>query len=269
MALHRILNIGQTIQKDRIYKSVKEIKLDYPETGYDDCLQIEDNSFWFRHRNKIIAYAIKKYSADKTFVDIGGGNGFVSLNLQNDGIDSVLIEPGFSGCINAKKRGVENVICSGIDDDVIYDESIDSAGLFDVIEHIEDDHKILSDVFKKMSHGGVLYITVPAYSFLWSYEDDYTGHYRRYTLKTLKNVAGKAGFKIVKSTYIFSILPLPIFFSRVLFSKKANQKPNNKAHSKGMLSFMSSLVWRAETTLFKWGIKIPFGSSCFMVLKKV
>jgi hypothetical protein len=82
MALHKILNIGQTTQKDKIYKSAKELKIDYPETGYDDCLQIEDNSFWFRHRNKIIAYAIKKYSADKSFVDIGGGNGFVYRMME-------------------------------------------------------------------------------------------------------------------------------------------------------------------------------------------
>lgn len=268
MDLGLFFKLDKMSKNEGVYVMPSEQNIDYPESGYDDCLQIEDDSFWFRHRNRIIEWSVKKYSPDKTFFDIGGGNGFVSLGLQRKGIKTVLLEPGYAGCINARNRGVTNVICSVIENDVIQDNSIESAGLFDVIEHIESDLDFLLVLNSKMKKDGLLYITVPAYKFLWSFEDDYTGHYRRYTLNSLKSIAEKAGFGVVRSSYLFSILPLPIYIKRVLMNKGQQDKPNNKAHSKSLLSSLSNLVWRIEEFIFKVGIKIPFGSSCYIILIK-
>ena len=41
-------------------------------------MQLEEDSFWFNHRNNIIANAVKKHSKGNVFFDIGGGNGFVA-----------------------------------------------------------------------------------------------------------------------------------------------------------------------------------------------
>ena len=54
-------------------------------------MQIEEDSFWFKHRNNIIANSVQKHSPNKTFFDIGGGNGFVAKRLQNDGIKLYLL----------------------------------------------------------------------------------------------------------------------------------------------------------------------------------
>jgi len=37
--------------KDGIYFSQNTNKISYPKESYQNCFQIEDNSFWFKHRN--------------------------------------------------------------------------------------------------------------------------------------------------------------------------------------------------------------------------
>lgn len=114
----KIEKIAKNIEKgdDGIYYSKSTSKISYPETGNDNYMQIEENSFWFSHRNKIISTVVSKYSKSKTFFDIGGGNGYVSKDLHTKGIETVLVEPGIIGAKNAKKRNVENVICSTLED---------------------------------------------------------------------------------------------------------------------------------------------------------
>ena len=79
-------------------------KVSYPDDGNDICFNIEKDSFWFNHRNNCIICLAKKYTKDKLFFDIGGGNGFVSKGLEDNGIQTCLIEPGIHGCLNAKKE---------------------------------------------------------------------------------------------------------------------------------------------------------------------
>ena len=66
----------------------------YPGEGNALCFQLEDSSFWFRHRNDCILAAAERFSPLEPFFDIGGGNGFVSAALQHAGREVVLIEPG-------------------------------------------------------------------------------------------------------------------------------------------------------------------------------
>ena len=68
------------------------------------------------------------------------------------------------------------------------------AGLFDVLEHIPDDAGSLGGVHRLLAPGGGrLYLTVPAYPWLWSPEDELSGHCRRYTLAGLRRVVERAG----------------------------------------------------------------------------
>ena len=102
-----------------------------------------------------------------------------------------------------------------------------SVGLFDVVEHIEDDYFFLNNINKYLKEDGYVYITVPAFNFLWSNEDVDAGHFKRYTTSELNGLLKKSGFTIIQSTYIFSILPLPVFLFRSLPSKLGLNKKSN------------------------------------------
>lgn len=264
------------LEKDGIYFCKNNSAVSYPEDGNQNCFIIEDNSFWFRHRNNCISESVKKYSKDKVFFDIGGGNGFVSLGLNKSGIETVVVEPGVQGCLNAKSRGLNNIICATLEDAAFKKESIESAGLFDVVEHIEDDVEFLKILSEYLKKGAKLYITVPSFNWLWSNEDNFAGHYRRYTLKSMKKVLEKAGYEIEYSSYIFSILPLPVMLFRCLpyrlgLAKKSEDlSKNEKEHKerKGILSGLLNRIWNWEINKIKKNKRILFGGSCFVVAKK-
>lgn len=127
------------------------------------------------------------------------------------GWDVVLVEPGPSGALNAKKRGLEHVVCGTTHTAGFQNGSLPAIGVFDVVEHIEDDLGFLRHVWDLLEPGGMLYLTFPAYNFLWSHEDVDSGHFRRYTVGGMNKKLAEAGLKPVFGTYIFGFLPLPVF----------------------------------------------------------
>ena len=92
------------------------------------------------------------------------------------------------GCANAAYRGVENVYCCLFDELPVAAFNIGAIGLFDVIEHIEDDLSFLKDIAKHVPIGTKIYVTVPALKSLWSSEDEYGGHFRRYNRNDVKRI---------------------------------------------------------------------------------
>ena len=271
--------IAHNIKKaeNGIYYSKSESSISYPEEGNENCLQIEQDSFWFNHRNNIIANSVQKHSPNEIFFDIGGGNGFVAKRLQDDGIKTILVEPGEMGAISAYKRGIKNVLCSTLEDAEFEHNSIDSVGLFDVVEHIEDDYSFLNNINKYMKDDSYIYITVPAFNVLWSNEDNDAGHFKRYSTTELNELLKKCGFSIIQSTYIFSILPLPVFLFRSLPSKLGLNKKSNELQKhqnehkqkKGILNNIMQKIWKWELSRVNRNKNIPVGGSCFVVGKKV
>jgi len=263
--------------KNGIYFSDQtDVKLSYPQEGNQLCYQLEENSFWFEHRNNAILFLVKQFSHKKTFFDVGGGNGFVAKHLQDKGMNSVLIEPGIQGVMNAKKRGVKNVICSTLENAGFSNGYIDALGLFDVVEHIKDDGKFLGTIFQALEKGGFVYLTVPAYQFLWSNEDEDAGHFRRYTVKSISQVLRENGFEIEFSSYIFSFLIIPLLLFRTIPSKLGfNKNSNNpekheKEHQakKGLTQSIIDIICKLELSRIKKLKTIPFGTSCFIIARK-
>ncbi len=259
---------------DGIWYAKTQNKISYPEEGNAFCMQLEDNSYWFKHRNSCIVELVKKYSPNTTFFDIGGGNGFVAKGLENAGISTVLVEPGQSGASNAKARGLSNVVCATTETSGFEKNSIAAIGLFDVVEHIDDDEAFLAQNYDFLHKEGMIYITVPAYNFLWSNEDDYAGHYRRHTIDSMSKTLKKIGFKIVYTSYLFSVLPLPIFLLRSLPSKLGfNKQVSNldkykNEHSEGNTSGVLQKIWNWELSKIKKNQSIKFGSSVLIIAKK-
>ena len=264
------------IEKDGIYFAAKSSDISYPESGNQNCFQIEENSFWFKHRNNCIIAAVKRHCPERVFFDIGGGNGFVSKALQDNGIEAALVEPGIEGCRNARTRKLDTIICSTLENAEFKKDTIEAVGLFDVVEHIEDDVQFIELIHSYLKKEGHIFITVPAYKALWSNEDTDAGHYRRYTTKSLEQKLVGAGFEIVQSTYIFSILPIMVYLFRTLPSKMGFNKNSNDVakHSNehktrtGFLSRQLDKIWASEVNKIKKGEKIPVGGSCFVIARK-
>ena len=260
---------------DGIWRAVTREEVSYPADGNQACFQVEDSSFWFNHRNACIAAAAKGFPPPnrEPIFDIGGGNGFVSLGLAKAGFETVLVEPGETGALNAKRRGVETVICATTSTAGFRASTLGAIGLFDVIEHIEDDLAFLRSMRNLLKPGGRLYATVPAYPLLWSGEDPAAGHFRRYTGKSIGAVVQRAGFTLEYLTHIFRPLPLPILLFRSLPYRLGLGRASDGAqdpardHSPGDGKAAGLLDWllRGEVRNIDAKRAMPFGGSCLLV----
>ena len=162
-------NLEQSVEGS--WRSKAQSAISYPEWGNQACFDVEDSSFWFQHRNVCILEALRQYPPPGPLFDIGGGNGYVSKGLTQAGVKCALIEPGIEGALAAHSRGIDPVICSRLEDLDLPPASMAAAGMFDVLEHLEDERAALRHVYTLLRSGGRLFLTVPAYRFLFSADD--------------------------------------------------------------------------------------------------
>ena len=92
----------------------------------------------------------------------------------------------------------------GIVSDLKTDQKFDTILYIDVIEHIEDDNKELTETVKHLNPGGHLIILVPAYHYLFNEFDKAIGHYRRYNKKSLLSVT-PGDMQVEKIFYLDSV----------------------------------------------------------------
>lgn len=280
--INSIVNFEALMWDDGVWYldgSKREMEGVYDEKMHGDLLRIEDKSWWFKHRNKMIETGINRYPpSENTIVDVGGGNGYVAAYLKDCGYKIVLFEPGIQGIINAKSRGIDNLICAPLNATTAKANSIGSIGIFDVLEHMENEREFLNEMYRALKPDGLIYITVPAHMFLWSDEDESAGHFRRYSLKSLCEVLTANGFEVLFGTYFFRLLALPIFIFRTLpyklFKKnKPNNAPGNRLKSSSFIvpNFIERIMslWLGnEIRKMKRG-KISSGASIFVIAKKI
>lgn len=248
------------------------VETSYPSGGNDFCLTLEEESFWFRHRNRMITAAVRRHPPrGGPIFDVGAGNGYVAAALEKAGFPTIAIEPNRAGAANALRR-LPNVICGSFPSAAFRTDAAGAIGLFDVVEHIDADRQFLQSLRPYLRPGGSLYITTPAYQWLWSGEDVISGHFRRYTLKSLGRVLHDAGFRVVYETYFFWSLPLPIFLMRTLGSKSrkapdATFSRTRSEHALGgrALRRIAEASFAFEVRRAERGTSIPFGGSCLVV----
>lgn len=75
--------------------------------------------------------------------------------------------------------------------------------MLDVLEHLSNPVDVLSHALSLLTSSGVILITVPALNILWTNQDVVSKHLTRYTKRTLRNVAEKAGMLIEDERYWF------------------------------------------------------------------
>ena len=260
---------GLRLSPDGVWHGRGTEPVSYPTTGNADCFALEDGSFWFAHRNACLLVLLRQFPAAGPIFEIGGGNGFVAAALQSQGgIPVVLVEPGADGIRHARARGLRTVVQATLKEAHFHDRSLPAIGLFDVIEHIDDEQGFLGEIHRCLAAGGRIYITAPAGRWLWSDADVQAGHFRRYSFASLRRALERAGFRPLFMSKIFSILPLPLFLFRSLpslFGRRQQPASNySRQHRPGGQALMKH-IWHWELTQLARGRSIFCGTSCLAV----
>ncbi|MFZ6016089.1 MAG: class I SAM-dependent methyltransferase [Nitrospirota bacterium] len=148
-----------------------------------------------------------------------------------------------------------------------FENEFDVIGAFDVIEHIEEDGIVLSQMFKATCPGGGIILTVPQHKFLWSTVDEYARHVRRYSARELKIKCEQAGFKVIRTTSFVSFL----FPAMALSSLRKKKSVNNIMAEFCIIRKLNSLfkwVFNVERRFIRMGFSFPFGGSLLIIARK-
>lgn len=252
-------------------------RVSYPEHGAAELMAVEDRSFWFRHRNRCIVAAVEAHLGDQPLFDIGGGNGFVAQGLAAEGREVVLVEPSRVGAANAIRRGLSNVVCATLEAADFKPACAPAVGVFDVVEHVEDDVGFVRQLAALLTPGGFLFATVPAHAWLWSREDESAGHFRRYSLEHLRALLRASGLAPVYLTMFFRPLPLPIMLLRAVPSalgfrggagSPAASREREHATGGGLLVRALERLLAPEVAHIRMGRVMAFGASILAVAAK-
>lgn len=252
-----------------------ETKPAYPVGIHRSFSTHEENSFWFRHRNRAIIAALDHcFPEEREWLDVGGGNGTVARALINSGRATVVVEPTWEGAEYAAERGL-SVFHGTLAALKLPAESVSALGSFDVLEHVENAEGFLEEIYRVLSPKGALCLTVPAYQLLWSDYDRAVGHFRRYSLGDLLSLLSDFGFTPLYSSYFFSTLVPPLYLMRripYLLGRRAFEPKNPSTLPHREISSSLQHAWDLamswEIAMLRRGWRIPFGSSLIVCLRK-
>lgn len=259
--------------QDHLWTTSSAQLVSYPIKRHAACADIELRSYWFAHRNRCISMVVKRFPPHGPILDVGGGNGVVSLALNTAGFFTVVLEPG-GGAITAHLRGLP-VIQTTLSGATIASGVVPAIGMFDVIEHIDDERGALAELRRILRQDGWLYLTVPAFPWLWSCEDADAGHMRRYTINSLSRKVREGGFKVAFATYMFAPLVLPVFLLRTVPSYlgmvRSPSRDLTADHTlpSGIIGRSIKRTLTAEETRLVSGKKIVFGTSVLLAAQRL
>ena len=245
---------------------------EYKVEHYANLINLEENNFWFCARNTLIVWAMKKYfNKAKNFFEVGCGTGFVlaGLNRIFPNLKLTGSEIYIEGLEFASKRVASAELLHADAKDIPFSEEFDVVGIFDVLEHVRDDQPILEKLYKTVSPGGGIIITVPQHQFLWSYQDVAASHVRRYSSSELEKKVKATGFEIIKTTSFVSLL-LPVMMA-MRFAVRGHQvdyDPQGELKINSIINALLALIMDLEVGLIRLGVGFPLGGSLLLIAKK-
>jgi len=139
-------------------------------------------------------------------------------------------------------------------------------GLFDVLEHLDDDGGTLRFLWSVLEPGGVLVLTVPAHPFLFDEMDELAHHRRRYTRRELGDKLRAAGFEVRQLSHFMALLvPLLVVLravGRLLPGRfaGARRRRDSELRVVPVVNPLLRALLRLERLWLRVG-SLPFGSS--------
>jgi SAM-dependent methyltransferase len=250
-------------------------------SGYDPHFfetlpAIEDRHFWYLARREVVKDALQRHVPDlqrRALFDIGCGSGGLLGYLER--------HLPLLGACDAHRLGLE--IARGrtratlllVDEDrqppLGRGQSL--LGMFDVLEHLDDDRATLRFLFDVLAPGGVLVLTVPAHMFLFGEMDRLARHRRRYAKGELAQKLLDAGFELRLLTHFMApLVPLLLLFRQLgrLIDALGFRSKRRSTQELALLPLFNPAMRGVLLLERLWlrRFRLPFGSSLIAVASR-
>ncbi len=237
---------------------------------HDDLAAAEARHFWFEARNRLIIAALDKhFPAARSFLDLGCGTGGVLAAIDRARTDLALCagDALLAGLERAKRR-VPGASFVQLDIRRLpYEREFDVIGIFDVLEHLDDDEGVLREVRRATKPGGGAIITVPQHPSLWSALDEFSRHRRRYTRAGLLDAVRRAGFEVERVTSFMTFVLPVLLLSRIGKRDAAMLDPVAELKIASAPNAVLRAICRLEAATIAAGWSWPAGGSLLVVAR--
>jgi len=179
------------------------------ETAHEQFETLERDHWWFRGRRRVYVELLRGAlggTAVERVLDVGAGSGGFLPELERLGGAVHWVEPHADSARRCLARGFPSGARALAEALPYAEKSFDLVALFDVLEHTDDEASVLAEVARVLRPEGLAVISVPAYPWLWSVNDETSEHRRRYTRASLRGRLERAGLEVVRCTHANALL---------------------------------------------------------------
>jgi SAM-dependent methyltransferase len=214
------------------------------------------------HYNKWI-YEMLRPHLGKRILEIGCGTGNLTRDFAEHGkVLAVDVHEGYLGQARQRLKGFKQVSFRKINLEnqlpSLKPFGADTIVCVNVLEHLKDDHRVLTRCLELLKPGGKLLLFVPALQSLFGSMDKSYGHFRRYSRGRLEHKVAAAGFEVEYCRYLNLLGVLGWWFNGKILRRKIVPRSQIMLYDR-VVSFTS----KVERFLPK-----PLGLSLFCVGEK-
>jgi SAM-dependent methyltransferase len=242
------------------------------DSVYLEMASVEARHWWFTGRRRILDAEIGRRlppppPGGRRVLEVGSGTGGNLELLKTFGSVDAVEPNAMARELAARSEGVR-LHDGGLPDQMPdFPDRFDLIAAFDVIEHVEADAASIRTLAGLLRPEGLLAVTVPAFSALWSRHDERHHHKRRYSRRKLEALFRQPGLEIVRLTY-FNTLLFPVAAS-VRLAERAGLIESAGADRLPPPALNAALagVFGAEAGLLRL-LSPPFGLSLLLIARK-
>jgi SAM-dependent methyltransferase len=230
----------------------------------------EEQHFWYRSRDQLLVWALSRhFPAARGVLEIGCRAGHVLAAFRRAFPDQMLVgsEIESESVAAARARFPHLPLVRADARHLPFAAAFDVIGLFDVLEHIDEDERVLLELFTATRPGGGIVLTVPQHPRLWSIVDIHSGHRRRYTRSEVTHKLRQTGFEIVRATSFVSLL-LPLAWLSRMRQNSAGLDLDSELAVPRLLNAGLGAIMSAERWLIEQGVSFRMGLSLLVVARR-
>jgi SAM-dependent methyltransferase len=237
--------------------------------AYLEMADTEARHWWFVGRRMILASVLESLSLkpDARILEVGAGTGGNLEMLARFGrVDAMEMSDEARILARQKTFGRFDIKRGACPHEVPdFCTSFDLICMFDVLEHIDEDVQTLVALRRLLKPRGQIFITVPAYEWLWSAHDEHLHHKRRYTARKLRGRVEAAGLRVQRMTYFNTLLLPAVAAARVRDRLTGAQAATGTAVPKPLTNAILTKLFASERFLLRW-LALPAGVSLLAVV---
>lgn len=175
---------------------------------YERMFTLEDRHWWFRSKRALVQALLRRYLAGSgRGLDLGCGTGGTLAALGGEGwwvgLDRERLALAFS-----QRRGLGRLVQGSATALPFRAGSFDCCLALDLLYHrgVEDEGVALAECHRVLRPGGFLLVTDSALGWLRSPHDEAVHARTRYTRAELVRLVQAAGFRVLRTSYAYTLL---------------------------------------------------------------